>query len=459
MVRVDLTALLTRDTMRLRPYVYAVLLIFMLIALPTPAQDVDKARQLLQQALVALTPPAPVVIDTPAALDAALATTQQVLTLSRTLVYPTSLTLTRSVTLQAEGLGAPARMDATTPLPSFRDGISVPGDKVTLIGLEVRKVNPLTDIVTFSGASVTLDRLRVLGDPVKGAKRGVAANGNGNAAILRSYIDDCFQSYPGNDSQAIIAWDMAPGLLIEDNFLRGGSETVMIGGADSSTPERMPSKVVIRGNTITKRPEWKDKLVGVKNTLELKAVRDALIEKNEITQSWGGHGQDGYIFLITPRNQDGRAPWSTVQDVIFRNNTLSHGAAAFNILGIDNIKESKAGMPTPVGTVRPSVRVARIAISGNTVTDIDPTLYTGSNRLILIGGGPSSLSIDSNTFAGTHLGAQVYFYGTPTSALTISNNTWPPSQYGIKGDGTASGNPTWTVFAPGGTLLNNVEKP
>jgi hypothetical protein len=403
------------------------------------------------------------VLDTPAALDAALAAAAPgaVLTLSRTLVYPTALTLRRSVTLQAETLTAGAHGRSTSPLPSFRDGITIPGDAVTLIGLEVRKGDPLTDIVTFTGAHVTLDRLRILGDPLKGAKRGVRANGNGDAAIVRSYIDDCFQSYPGNDSQAILAWDMAPGLLIEDNFLRAGSETVMIGGADaSSDAERMPANVTIRGNTITKRPEWQAQPIGVKNTLELKAVRGATIEDNDISQSWGGHGQDGYLFLITPRNQDGRAPWSTVQDVIFRHNRLSHAAAAFNVLGLDNIKESKAGMPTPIGTVRPSVRMARVSITGNTVTDIDPTAYTGSNRLMLIGAGPEQLTIDGNTFAAVHLGAQVYFYGAPPAAgFTLTNNQWPRSTYGIKGDGTAGNGPTWAAYVNGGTLAGNVEQP
>lgn len=442
------------------------LLIVIALSVGAHAQDLNKVRSLLQQAIAELTPPPPppgtttTSISTPAALDAALtaAAPGDVLILSRSLIYPTPLTLFKSVTLQAEGLTSTTRMDMLVPLPSFRDGITIPGNNVTLIGLEVRKTNPLTDIVTFSGSHDTLDRLRILGDPVKGAKRGVAANGNGSCVIIHSYIDDCFQSWPGNDSQAICAWDMAPGLTIEDNFLRGGSETVMIGGADSSTPERMPSQVLIRGNAITKRPEWQALPIGVKNTLELKAVRGATIEDNDISYSWGGHGQDGYLFLITVRNQDGRAPWSTVQDVVFRNNRLSHGAAAFNLLGLDNIKETNPGRPTPVGTVRPSVRAARLSLTNNTTTDIDPTKYAGSNRLILIGAGPSQVTIDQNTFTGIHLGSTVYFYGTPTVGLLLTSNTWPPSTYGIKGDGTASGAPTIARYIVDGVVSGNVIK-
>jgi hypothetical protein len=427
-------------------------------------QDVDKARALAQQLLEALQPaPVVTVITTPPALTAALAAAAPcaTLTLSRTLVYPAPLVLAKCVTLRAEALpDPPVRMDAPTPLPLVKDGLIVTGDHVTVIGLEVRKVDPLTDIVVVTGAHVTLDRLRVLGDPVKGAKRGIRANGNGDATIIRSYVDDTFQSWPGNDSQAICAWDMAPGLRIEDNFLRGGSETVMIGGADASSADRMPADVTIRGNTITKRPEWQALPVGVKNTLELKAARNVLIEDNDISYAWGGHGQDGYLFLITPRNQDGRAPWSTVQNVVFRGNRLSHGAAAINILGLDNIKETVAGRPTPMGTVRPSVRASTISITGNTVTDIDPTTWAGSTRLILIGAGPVDVTIDRNTFAGVKIGSQVYFSGTPPAAgLVVTANTWPPAPYGIKGDGQASGAASWAAYTSGGTLAGNVVQP
>ena len=39
---------------------------------------------------------------------------------------------------------------------------------MTLIGLDVRHTNSFTDIVVLTGAGITLDRVRVLGDPVKG---------------------------------------------------------------------------------------------------------------------------------------------------------------------------------------------------------------------------------------------------------------------------------------------------
>ena len=422
---------------------------------------VSLAQQIIDEARPPV-PPAPVVISTPEQFDAALslAPAGATLTLATSLVYPAPLTLTHPITLQSEtwaaGLGG--RMTADEPAPRFQSGIKVTGDHISLAGIDVRQTNPLVDIVVLGGAWPILDRCRILGDPVKGGKRGIAANGS-DMTIARCYIDDCFQPYPGNDSQAICAWDMGPGLTIEDCFLRGGSETVMIGGADASSADRMPHAVTIIRNTITKRPEWQALPIGVKNLIEFKAGRDILVEDNDLSYSWGKHGQVGYAVLVTVRNQDGRAPWSTVQNLVFRGNRIAHTAAAINILGLDNIKETKGNMPTPIGTVRPSVRASDLEFSGNTFTDLDPVTYAGSNQMILIGAGPVNVTIDQNTFDGVKIGSQVYFYGAPPSdGMVITNNTWPKATYGIKGDSQPSGASTWVAYVTNGTLSGNVER-
>lgn len=413
---------------------------------PLAGQDVDKARQLLQQALAALQPPAPApaAIASAAALDAALAAAQPgaVLVLSRSLVYSAPLVLAQpGVALQAEALPAPARVDLALPLPLFKDGILVQADNVSLVGLEVRRSSPTLDIVRIAGANALLDRVRILGDPAKGGKRGIAANGGGNVRVLRSYVADCFGPYPGDDTQALAAWDMAPGLLLEDNYFAGGTETLLFGGADSSSAARMPSGIVVRGNAIAKNPAWQALPVGVKNTIELKAAVDVIIENNDIAWSWGGRGQDGYLFLATVRNQGGKAPWSTIANVRVIGNRFAHGAGAINILGLDNNQASQAA--------------AGLLFRNNDFADLDPKKYSGSNRMVLIGGGPSQVIIDANTFAGANLGAQVYFYGAPALALQLTGNTWPAATYGLKGDGQASGAATLAAYAPGAVVSGN----
>lgn len=425
--------------------------------------DIPKVRRLLEEALAELDPTTLPAIGDPDAFDKALdaAAPGAVLMLAPTLVYPRALALSKPVTLSCAAVAA-ARMDRATLLPSFRAGLTILGSAVgtTLTGLEVRATNPLTDIVIVHAAKVTLDRVRVLGDPVKGAKRGISANSDGELQIVRCYVADCFATYPGSDSQAVAAWDMGPGLLVEDCYLEAGSETVLIGGADPSSDARRPREVTIQGCTITKNPAWQGQPIGVKNTVELKNVIGCLLQDNDISQSWGGRGQDGYLLVLTVRNQDGRDPGATIQDVAIHDNRFSRGAAAINILGLDTIRN-------PDGTVRPSVRMARVEIVANRFTELDPTQWTGSKKMILIDQGPEDLALDGNEFAGVGFSSAVYFAGGPPALrMTFTNNAVPRSTYGLFGVGVTAKphnftqtNPAWVAFTQTGIIGNITEAP
>jgi hypothetical protein len=447
------------------------LLLALLVATAAPAQDLPKARALLEEALRALQPaPTAVPIATPEALDLAIAAAaaagvpDAVLTLSPTLVYTRELTLRAPITLQSATVPA-GRMSRTPPLPSFRGGLIVEGaGPTTLVGIEVRHTNPGTDIVRLLGANVTLDRVRVLGDPVRGAKRCITSNTNGNGKVLRSYVADCFLPSPGQDSQAIGGFDMGPGLLVEDNYLEGGSETVLFGGADM--PEtRIPRDLVFRHNTITKNPAWYGQPIGVKNLVEFKAAINVLFEDNDCSYSWT-QGQTGYLLVLTVRNQDGRAPWVTIQDAIFRNNTWRDGVAAINILGRDDIKEMLTGSGrVPIGTVRPSVPLARVRFENETFA-LDPLKYGKStnDKAILIGGGPIDVSLNHvKITSASRLGAGVYFTssGAPAkvSGLAFTDVTFPTSTYGMFGEVSSAAptnwtatNPTWVRYVLNGTI-------
>src|SRR6185295_19705542 len=298
-------------------------------------------------------PPKPAVIQSASELDRALTSAPDGtrLVLSPTFTYPSPLKLTQlNLTLESAQV-VTGRMTKDAPAPRFERGIQVLGNGIHLVGLDLRN-SDLTDILAIRGANVAIDRCRLLGDPVKGAKRGIAANSDGNCRITGCYIDDCFGPYPGDDTQAICAWDMVPGLLIENCYLSGGSETVLIGGGDPQNELRNPKGIIIRGNTITKNPNWQSQLIGVKNTLELKNARDVLIEDNDIESTWGGHGQEGFLLVLTVRYQNGRTPTVTIQDVQIQGNRFRHAAAAINILGRDTIVEDKPDRDVPVGQRR-----------------------------------------------------------------------------------------------------------
>src|SRR4030095_9962315 len=258
------------------------------------------------------------------------------------------------------------------------------------------------------GARPTIDRCRILGDPVQGTKGGTAANAP-MVTIQNCYISDCFGPYPGSDTQAICAWDSPGPFSITNNYLCGGSETIMFGGADPANADRVPSDILISGNTITKRAAWQSQLVGVKNTLELKNAKRVRIEDNDIRYSWGGHGQDGFLLMLTPRNQSGTAPYSTVEDVVIEGNRFQCAAGALSVLGTDNNASSG--------------RLSRVTICHNRFEQLDPKLYVGTNTMIQILDGPQALTINANEFVGMNSGSQVYFDGAPLcEELVITNN-------------------------------------
>lgn len=430
--------------------------------------ELQKVQTDLAQLITMLegTPKPPTVITTGTELEAAIAAAAPgaVITLSESLIYVKALKLSKAVTLQFPLPGSPdERMTKDRPLPHFTASLSITGDNITVVGVDIRNTDT-TDIVTITGKNITLDRVRILGDPVKGAKRGVASNGNGNVKIINSFIDDCFLPSPGQDSQAIIAWDMAPGLLIKNNYLSGGSETLLFGGADNSSDDRTPADITVQGNTITKNAAWQGQKIGVKNLVEFKNAKRVVFENNDCSLSWV-QGQGGYLLVLTVRNQDGRAPWSTIQDAVFRNNKWSSGTAAINIIGRDDIKEYNSGKDVPIGTVRRSVPMSNVVISGDTF-EIDPIKYGGSNtKAIQIGGAPISLTIDNVKLSTlSKVGSAVYFTASSSTAFVtegfkLTNVTMPKSSYGLFGEGVSAAplnwtntNPAWVKYTQNGVI-------
>ena len=86
-----------------------------------------------------------------------------------------------------------------------------------------------------------------------------------------------------------------------------------------------------------------------------------LIEGNVLEYTWAA-AQVGFAVLFTPRNQDGTAPLSVVEDVTFVNNTVRHVANGVHMLGQDDNNPSgrlsrvEAGRP-----LRPPGKAGAIA--------------------------------------------------------------------------------------------------
>ena len=170
------------------------------------------------------------------------------------------------------------------------------------------------DVVGLDGCTnITFDRVIIIGGP-QGQKRGIRANGR-NITLTRSHIANIWA--PGQDSQAFCAWNGAGPFTMVDNYLEAASENVMFGGANSSSPANVPADILVENNHFNKRPEWRgDHPSSVKNLFELKSAKRAIIRNNLFEQNWTD-AQNGYAILFTVRNDDGGAPWSVVEDVLF----------------------------------------------------------------------------------------------------------------------------------------------
>ncbi|HTE62726.1 MAG TPA: hypothetical protein VK631_20390 [Solirubrobacteraceae bacterium] len=413
------------------------------------------------------TPPVPV--SSPGALDRAIldAADGALIYLAPELIYEAPLILRRSVHLigyTTEVTSGRQTFDA--PAARFLRGIATPGAGITLAGLELWDREPTHSIVENTGAANTVHRCRLLGDPVRGQRRGIAANG-ANGTYTQNYIGQCFATNPGpwSDSQAICAWDTPGPIRIIDNYLEGSSEGIMIGGSDPSSSANDPADVAILSNMIFKPLAWNVPGINCKNGIEFKNCRRFTVEDNDIVNSFGGHGQDGYFLVLNVRNQGGRNPTASIQDGTISGNRFKHGPCAINILGIEDIKELKAGMPTPIGTVRPSVRMRNIEISGNLFEDLDPAAWydgTGAPKLNMLIHGAENLSIVENDFQAPHGGysSVIYFAAGPRfDNFVLTGNRWPRTTYGIFGTGVtvnAARDAGWKLYATG-TLASNTE--
>ena len=81
-----------------------------------------------------------------------------------------------------------------------------------------------------------------------------------------------------------------------------------------------------------------------------------LIEGNIFENNWLA-AQGGWAIQFTVRNQDGTAPWSTIEDVTFQKNLVRHSGSGVNILAADD--------PNPSQTMK------RVLIRDNLFDDIN----------------------------------------------------------------------------------------
>ena len=310
---------------------------------------------------------------------------------------------------------------------------------IIALGDGSREQNDVSEIPT----DLLLDRVLIRGHATKGQKRGIALN-SGLTGIRNSYISDI--KGVGLETQAIAGWNGTGPYVIENNYLEAAGVNVLFGGADPTIPDLVPSDITIRRNLITKKVEWRNSSWAVKNLFELKNARRVLIEGNLLENNWVS-AQVGYAVLFTVRNTDGRAPWATIEDVMFRNNIVRESSAGVNILGWDNTAESQTA--------------SKITIQNNLFTGINHKRWGGNGVFLQIGNAPSEVTVDHNTIVQTGNVISAYGQGRQNGSRAIpgfrfTNNIAAHNAYGIIGTGTGIGMPAINAYFPDAVIVGNV---
>lgn len=406
--------------------------------------SVDKAIQLLQQALVELQappPPPPTNNIIPVTAGALLQSVHDSAPEGSTLqlepgTYNGVLNSTKRLTWESNLILPPGRITPNLcPVTIISSGQTLTNKATDAIfrGMCFKSTDPQQTIVVDNGLRFVFEQCVSIGDPAKGQHRGFCPHGT-DAIITDSFIDECW--LVGRDAAAIGGWDGTNGLLVNNSYLGGGAQSILFGGADPANPSRTPQKIQIQKCILSKNPNWYTLGAQIKTALELKNAVDVTVQDTVMEYAGISGGSTGYVCLLTPRNQNNTAPFSSVQRVLLERCLMRFGGGAFNLLGQDD--------------TNPSGPLMDITIRNVMASDLDPTgPWKGQGRIFLFNKGPQKVTIDGFTAAGKNLQAQFYFIKPPVG-LTVRNAVLPVTKYGVKIDGGASG---WdavkaTTFAP-----------
>ncbi len=239
-------------------------------------------------------------------------------------------------------------------------------------------------------------------------RRGIALN-SAATTIKNSYIEGF--GYPSEEAQGICGWTGTRNIHIINNYIEGGAENIMFGGADPASADLIPADIEVRGNHLRKPREWNGK-AALKTLFELKDAKRVQFTGNYLEDNWVGSA-----FRITIRNQDGSAPFSTVEDVVIRDNIVNGAADGINILGKDDLQSSQV--------------LKRLTIENNLFLKIGGgNGYSGSGYFIQVTDG-QDITIANNTVFNN--GSIAKLYGTIPRGFVIRDNLIGHGEYGVHG--------------------------
>ncbi len=239
-------------------------------------------------------------------------------------------------------------------------------------------------------------------------RRGIALN-SANTTIKNSYIEGI--GFPGEETQGICGWTGTRNVKIINNYIEGGAENIMFGGADPASADLIPADIEVRGNHLNKPEAWQEN-VAVKTLFELKNSKRVRFVGNLLTNNWKGSA-----FRITVRNQDDGAPFSIIEDTLIKDNVIDGAGDGINILGKDDTYPSRV--------------LTGLTIENNLFLNIAPRRGTeGSGYFIQVADG-EKITIARNTAFNS--GTIFKFYGVQPRDFVFRDNIVNHGDYGVHG--------------------------
>jgi len=256
--------------------------------------------------------------------------------------------------------------------------------------------------------SIEIDRSYFHPHKTGTTRRGLALN-SANTTIKNSYFEGF--AFPGEETQGICGWTGTRNVSVLNNYIEGGAENIMFGGADPDSADLIPTDIEVRGNHLNKPAEWNGKAT-VKTIFELKNAKRVQFIGNLLTNNWKGSA-----FRITVRNQDDGAPFSTIEDVVIKDNIIDGAGEGINILGKDD--------------TYPSQTLKRLMIENNLFLNLTSgNGFEGSGYFIQIAEG-EDITVANNTVFNS--GNITTFYGTLPRNFVFRDNITGHGSYGIHG--------------------------
>lgn len=296
--------------------------------------------------------------------------------------------------------------------------------------------------------NIILDRVYIHGSTTDGNSRCVAFNGT-YLALIDSYVSECHAK--GFDAQGVGGWNGGGPFLIENNRIEASGQAVLFGGADPVITNLSPSDVTIRRNYMYKPTSWGGGKWTVKAAFELKHARRVLFEGNVIENHWADAQVGFAILLQTLADQNRSWAWTTVQDVMIRNNIIKNSTSGVNML---------ARVAYNGGTL-PTNPTSRIVVQNNVFQNVGRDPISNQSGIIfqLLGDLVDVTLINNTATSNSGANQAVFFDGSPGKAevrTTIVNNVFPNTSYGIFGSNKGSGSLPINYYAPGAVVVGNV---